>query len=140
MQVSEVMSPHIRSVEADTSIQTAARELQNERTGLLPVLEGGRMLGVVSAYDIVTRAVASRADLTTTTVRDVLPGRPGVAGRADEPAEEALRRFAEHDVWRMVVVDAGERPVGLLTLADLAAHLEDPVSVAEIMKKMSALQ
>jgi CBS domain-containing protein len=137
MQVAEVMSRKFSCVDADTSIQKAALQMKAAETGLLPVVEGGRLAGVVTDYDIVAQAVAGQADLTTTTVRDVVSKHPLVVCRPDTPLEQVFALFLENRVWRVVVVDASDRPVGILTLGDVAAEMPDPRQAGEILRQLS---
>ena len=70
MKIRDVMTPNPRTVSPDDTIQQAARIMQAEDTGAVPVVEGGRVLAVVTDRDIVVRVVAEGGSATSP-VREV---------------------------------------------------------------------
>ncbi len=58
MKIRDVMTPNPRTVSPDDTVQTAARIMQAEDTGAVPVVTNGRVLAVVTDRDIVVRVVA----------------------------------------------------------------------------------
>jgi len=81
--------------------------------------DGGRLIGMVTDRDIVTRAVAADRGGGTTAVREVMS--EGLYTCYDDASvEEAARLMAEHKLRRVPVVDHSEELVGIVSLADLA--------------------
>ena len=112
-----VMNRSPLTVEADASIATVARRLREASARAVLIVEGGSLAGVVSR-DLVTQEIALGRDPATPVgefasrgVRTVQP---------DHPAELAARIMREDNV-RAVPVVQDARPIGLVTLDDLAA-------------------
>jgi CBS domain-containing protein len=118
-RVHEVMSDSPRCVTPDTSVAEAAQLMESEDVGSLPVLEGERVVGVVTDRDIVVRAVAKGKDPRGMPVREVASG-DLVTLNPDDDLSDALSLMASHQVRRLPVVDADHRLVGIVAQADLA--------------------
>jgi CBS domain-containing protein len=124
--VEEIMTHDPRTVDADASVVDAAREMRDGDVGDVIVTRDGQVSGIVTDRDIVIRAVAEGRAPESTPVREVATEDV----RALEPRQsidEAVQAMREHDIRRLPVVDGG-RPVGILSLGDLAVE-RDPDSV-----------
>jgi CBS domain-containing protein len=88
--------------------------------------ETERLVGIVTDRDIAIRAVAEGKDPGTTLVGDISSPYPATVSPTTS-VREAVKLMRQHDVRRLPVVE-GERPVGVISLGDLAI-LQDPASV-----------
>src|ERR687891_110459 len=70
--VADVMVADVVTVEPAASLTDAARIMDQENVGMLPVVDDGRVLGVITDRDIVVRAVARGADPSATNVHECL--------------------------------------------------------------------
>ena len=70
--VKEAMSPEIHTATPDTPVQDAARVMIERRIGCLPVVEGEKLVGIVTERDIVCRAVAEGLDPASAKASDVM--------------------------------------------------------------------
>jgi signal-transduction protein with cAMP-binding, CBS, and nucleotidyltransferase domain len=87
---------------------------------------GGEAWRIVTDRDIAVRAVAEERDPQSTSVSEICSS--GVATLEPEQSiDAAVQAMREHDVRRLPVVKHG-RPVGILSLGDLAVE-RDPESV-----------
>ena len=128
--VEEIMTRDPRTVNADDPIVEAARIMRDGDIGDAIVLEGGEVGGIVTDRDIVVRGVAEGRDAESTSVSDVYTS--GI--EAIEPGasvDDALRKMREADIRRLPVVDGG-RPVGIISLGDLAVEREPDSTLADI--------
>jgi CBS domain-containing protein len=117
MNIRDVMTPNPRTVSPGDSIQSAARIMRDEDTGVVPIVENGRAVGLVTDRDIVVRAVAdgqdragSVRDIATTEFVSVAPG---------VSTSEARELMSAHQVRRLPVIE-NDRLVGIVSLGDLA--------------------
>lgn len=116
MNVRDVMTSNPRTVSPGDSIQVAARIMKEEDVGVVPVVENGRTVGIVTDRDIVIRAVAEggsdRAvrEIATTDLVFVKP---------DSSTREAEKLMSDRQVRRLPVVENG-RLVGIVSLGDIA--------------------
>jgi CBS domain-containing protein len=86
--------------------------------GSMPVVDDGRLVGVLTDRDIVVRAVAERLDPATVRVGEVASREP-VTVPPSEALDDAMELMARHKVRRLPVVDGG-RLVGVVSQADIA--------------------
>ena len=117
MKISEVMTPNPRTVSPGDSLQVAAQIMRDEDVGVVPVVEAGRIEGVVTDRDIVIRAVAD-GDFQAT-VEDVCSD-DVVTCTAEMSTADVSALMGEHQVRRIPVVDEDDRLVGIVSLGDLA--------------------
>ena len=117
------MTPGVRSVSPSDSLTDAAVAMRDEDVGSLPVVEGDRVVGIVTDRDIVVRGVAERADTQTLQVGDVSSG-DLLTVQPDEDLDEALELMARYRVRRLPVVEDG-RLVGVVAQADVALEANE---------------
>jgi CBS domain-containing protein len=116
--VGDLMSKNVTTVAPDASAEDAAKLIKREDVGPLPVVENGRLVGIVTDRDLVVRVLAEGRDPAATAVRDAA-SHDLVTVSADQNLDKALRLLAEHQVRRLPVVE-GDRLVGIVAQADVA--------------------
>jgi CBS domain-containing protein len=121
--VREIMSSNPTTVGPDASVVEAARSMASEDVGSLPVVEGDRLVGVLTDRDIAVRVVAEGKDPSSTSVADVASKDP-VTVEPGQDLDGALNEMARSQVRRLPVVDGG-RLVGIVAQADVARELSD---------------
>ena len=132
--VGEVMTDVVRYAKPSQSLVEAARAMREEDVGALPVVEAGRLVGVLTDRDIVTRAVAEGIDPATITVAEVASPEL-ITVSLDQDLHEALRLMSRHQVRRLPVV-SGQRLVGIVSQADIVT-LVDTESAATTVAEIS---
>src|SRR5579884_523122 len=118
--VNDIMTREPRTVREATSVVEAARVMRDEDVGSVPVVEGDRLVGMVTDRDIALRVVAEGRGLDTT-VADVA-SRAVVAIDPQQEVEEAMRLMAEHQLRRLPVCEEDGRLVGVVAQADVARY------------------
>ena len=116
--VREIMTSGPTSIASDAMVVEAARRMLSEDVGSLPVVEGEKLVGIVTDRDLVLQVVAKDLDPHNVAVADVCTQDPVTAG-VDESLDDALQRMAKEQVRRLPVVSDG-RLVGILAQADVA--------------------
>ena len=132
--VRDVMTPGVRTVDPSQSLAEAAEVMRGEDVGSVPVEAEGRLIGIVTDRDIVTRAVAERRDPQTVKV-DEIASRELVTVEPEQDLDEALALMARHQVRRLPVVEEG-RLVGMLAQADVALEAKEK-KVGETIEDIS---
>jgi CBS domain-containing protein len=122
--IKDVMTSNPRTVEADAQVVEAARIMRDEDTGIVPVVESGRLTGTVTDRDIVVRLIAEGRDAQSASVRDVA-STDLVTVDPQQDLDEALRLMAQHQVRRLPVVEEDGRLVGIIAQADVARQSDD---------------
>jgi len=120
-KVSDVMTPNPRTIEPSTPIVEAARLMAQEDIGPVPIVEGERVVGILTDRDVATRVVAEGKDPQTTTAGEIA-SKQLVTIDPDQDLEEAARLMAQHQVRRLPVCEEDGRLVGIVAQADIAAE------------------
>ena len=117
--IQEAMTANPRTVEPSTPIVEAARLMQSEDVGVLPIVEGDRLTGMITDRDITIRAIAEGMDPQSTTVGEIA-SRDVVTIDPQQTLDEAARLMSQHQLRRLAVVEEDGRLVGILAQADVA--------------------
>lgn len=117
MKIRDVMTPNPRTVSPNDTIQAAARVMQTEDTGAVPVVRDGQVLAVVTDRDIVVRVVAEGGSFSSP-VGDIAT-KGVVCATPDMSTREAGELMSEHRIRRLPVVE-NDRLVGIVSIGDLA--------------------
>ena len=133
-QIRDVMTSNPTTVERSTNILEAAKVMAGEDVGPLPVTEGGRLVGIVTDRDIVTRVLAEERDPQSTTVGDICSS-DLVTVTPEDDLDQALRTMASAQVRRLPVVE-GDRIVGIVAQADVARQAPEQ-QTGEIVEEIS---
>jgi len=116
--VRDAMTPNPRCITRSTSVVIAARMMEDEDVGSLPVVDNDDFLvGIVTDRDVVLRVVAAGLDPGSTQVGDILTENPTYA-HPDEPLDEPLEQMAYRQLRRLPVADS-DRLIGKLAQADV---------------------
>ena len=132
MQVKDLMSSHLITVDREETVAAAARLLSRHNVGALPVTTGGRLVGMLTDRDIAVRCVAANFDPNITRVRTVMSSGT-VTVPAEESGEKAARTMGKHQVNRLPVTENG-RLVGMLSRADFAAYAGQSGEAAQALR------
>ena len=133
MNIRDVMTSNPRTVSPEDTIQNAARIMRDEDTGVVPGVENGRAVGVVTDRDIVVRAVADGQ--LDRPVREIVSG-DVITARPDMSTKEAAQLMSEHQVRRLPVVE-NERLVGIVSIGDLAVKEGSDKRVGDALQDIS---
>ena len=134
MKISDVMTPNPRTVKLTDDIQAAARIMREEDAGSVPVVDEGRVVGMVTDRDIVIRAVAD-GDFDCT-VEDVC-SEDVVCATPDMSTTEGADLMSEHQIRRLPVVDGDDKLVGIVSLGDLAVKEGRDSRTGETLENIS---
>ena len=121
----EVMTPDPVTVLKSAPVTEAAQAMKERDIGDVIVRDDGRICGIVTDRDIVVRVLAEGRDPNSTTVGEVASDQP-VTLSPDADVSEAVNVMREKALRRLPVTEDG-RPVGIVSLGDLAIE-EDPNS------------
>ncbi len=133
-QIRDVMSGRPATCEPQTTVVEAARLMASQDVGPIPVVEGERLIGLVTDRDLVVRVLAEARDPQSTTIGDIA-STDLVTVSPDDSLDQALQLLASHQVRRLPVVE-GERLVGVVAQADIARHAEE-VEAGEVVEQIS---
>jgi CBS domain-containing protein len=125
-QVRQVMTADVVTVTPSMSVVEVAKEMIAREKGPLPVVEGGRVVAMVTDRDLVARVVAASRDPNTVRCEEIAT-RDLVTIGPDQDLREARRLLAQHQLDRLLVVEEGDRLVGIISEADIR-HDQGPLA------------
>lgn len=123
-RIRELMTSNPRSLESGSTVMEAARLMRDEDAGIIPIVEGEKLVGTVTDRDIAVRVVAEGRQPESVTVGEIA-SRELVTIDPQQDLDEALRLMARHQVRRLPVVEEDGKLVGIVAQADVAAHASD---------------
>lgn len=132
----EVMTRNPATCTSESPVVEAARLMEREGVGAIPVCENGRLEGIVTDRDIAVRVVASGRDPKQTRISEVMTRDPECV-KADEPVDRALEVMESRQVRRIPVIDGGGRLVGIIAQADIATRLNNDDATGEVVEAIS---
>ena len=122
--IRELMTDNPRSLESGSTVMEAARLMRDEDAGIIPVVEGEKLVGTVTDRDIAIRVVAEGRSPETVTVGEIA-SRELVTIDPQQDLDEALRLMARHQVRRLPVVEEDGKLVGIVAQADVAKRASE---------------
>jgi CBS domain-containing protein len=133
--VREAMTPSVRTASPSQSLADAAQMMKSDDVGSIPIVEEGRLVGIVTDRDIAIRAVAEGVDPNAVTIADIA-SRELVTVEPDQDLDEALALMARHQVRRLPVVEEDGQLVGILAQADVALEAKEK-KAGELLEQIS---
>jgi len=122
MQVRDIMTPRVECIDPYASLREAARKMEAEDIGFLPVINEGELVGVITDRDITVRAVSRGLDPEETTVEETMT-LDIVSLPETSEIEDASDLMQHRHVRRLVVTDDDDMPVGVVSMDKLAMYL-----------------
>jgi CBS domain-containing protein len=133
--ISEVMTAGPQTIDTDATVVEAARVMRDADTGIVPVVDGEKVVATITDRDIAISVVAEGRDANSTKAIDVA-SRDLVTIDPQQDLDEALRLMARHQVRRLPVVEEDGRLVGIVAQADIATHASDS-QTGEVVEEIS---
>lgn len=138
MKAKDIMTPSPTCCSPTDSLQQVAQMMRAEDCGALPVVENGRVVGIVTDRDLTVRALADGKG-PESTVEEVISRNPHCV-HLDADAKEVEKIMTEHQVRRVPIVDNDGCCVGMVSQADFARAAGETISdheVAIIVERIS---
>ena len=132
----EIMTKNVRTATPGASLREVAAMMRDGDMGAVPIVDGVRLVGIVTDRDIVVRAVSEgkgpdspASEAMTAELFSVGP---------DDFVFEAVRLMGERQVRRVPVVNEDGSLAGIIAMADVALETEDQQEIAETMEEISS--
>ena len=133
--IRDVMTSNPCSIDAEKPVAYAAKMMRDEDVGLAPIVEGDKLIGMLTDRDIAVRVVAEGKDPGQVTVKEVA-SKQVVTIDPQQDLDEALRIMAKHQVRRLAVVEEDGKLVGVVAQADVAREGND-ARTGELVEEIS---
>src|SRR3990170_6266488 len=119
--VRDVMTANPESVTEKDSLRDVARIMKDQDTGVVPVLDGLKIVGLITDRDIVVRGLAEGRNLDNTKVNELMT-KSVRSVREDSTINEALDLMGNAEIRRVPVVNGNNELVGIVSLGDIAGQ------------------
>ena len=119
--IRDVMTTDVQSIASQETVRRAAQMMDDLNVGAIPVLDDGKLVGMVTDRDITVRATAAGLAPDETRVADVMS--TGVRTcTSNQEVDEVLNQMGDEQIRRIPVVDRKSgQVIGIVSLGDMAA-------------------
>ena len=137
MKLRDIMTNPVIRIHPDESVAVAARTLAHYNIGILPVCgNDGRVCGLITDRDLVTRCLAAGRTPEATTVREVMTAQV-ISAAPDMEAGVAAGLMGREQIRRLPVMENG-RLCGMVSLGDLAQREETVYDAGDALTEISS--
>lgn len=118
MKLKDIMTREVVEIAGQATITTAAERMKSGKVSALPVIEHGRVAGILTDHDVVVRVLAMHLDPQQERVRDHM-GQGPMHCYEDQDVKEAIQVMGQHHFRRLPILARDGNLVGIVTLSDL---------------------
>lgn len=130
MKAKDLMTRAPCTCSPDNSVQDVAKMMRDHDCGSVPVIEAGRVVGIITDRDLAVRGVAE-GKAASTIVRDLMTESPQCCSE-DDDVKSVERVMSDRQVRRVPIVNADGGCVGIISQADLARASSEGLSDHEV--------
>lgn len=135
-QVRDVMTANPKTVTEKDSVLEVARIMRDKDTGVVPVVDGRKIIGLVTDRDIVVRCLAEGKETKNCSVKDVMTRKVRTVNE-DASLRDVLNVMSSEQVRRVPVVNRENEIVGIVSMKDLADESNDDRKVGQAVEDIS---
>ncbi|MBP6004949.1 MAG: CBS domain-containing protein [Pyrinomonadaceae bacterium] len=132
----EIMTKSVKTASSGDTLREVAAMMRDGDMGAVPVVDGGKLIGIVTDRDIVVRSVAEGHDASTP-IREAMTSELHTV-RPDDFVFEAIRLMGDKQIRRIPVVGGSGELAGIISMADVALETEDELEIAEALEEISS--
>jgi len=136
MKIRDIMTTRVEVLRPDNTVREAAQKMRELNVGPMPVMDGDRVVGLLTDRDITIRATAEGRDPNTTPIQDVMT-RNVTFCFEDDDVKEAAKHMSEKQVRRLLVMNRDQRLVGIASLGDLAVGTSNEKMAGKVLEEVS---
>jgi len=134
--IRDIMTANPECVSEKDSISDVARIMKDQDTGVVPVVDGKRIIGLITDRDIVVRGLAEGRNLENMRVNELMT-RSVRSVREDASVNEVLTMMGNSEIRRVPVVNGNDELVGIVSLGDIASQGNQDGKVGKAVENIS---
>ena len=119
MKVSDAMTSQVSTAAPTDTVRKVAQVMAHVETGAVPIVENGKVVGLVTDRDIVLRVVAEGRSFDSP-ISEAMSEGDVQSVREDDILADATAKMASHQIRRLVVLNDAGNLTGILSLGDVA--------------------
>ncbi|MEH7882903.1 CBS domain-containing protein [Bacillus sp. JJ1609] len=118
-KIREIMTSDVETCTLLDNVFEVAVKMKDLNVGAIPIVDGDRLVGMITDRDIVIRGIAEKHP-PSSKVEAVMSDHL-VTATPDMSTQEATKLMAQHKIRRLPVVD-GDKLIGIVALGDFAIN------------------
>ncbi|HEX6158700.1 MAG TPA: CBS domain-containing protein [Thermoanaerobaculia bacterium] len=134
--VRDVMTPNPQTVTQKDSIREVARIMKDQDTGVVPVVDGKKIIGLITDRDIVVRGIAEGKDIANASVSEVMT-KSVRSVQEDAAINDVLQMMSNAEIRRVPVVNRNDEIVGIVSIGDIATDTNQSGKVGKALENIS---
>lgn len=136
MKSSELMKKDIECCQQGDRVTRVAQRMQSRNIGFMPVCDGrGAVVGTLTDRDLAIRVLGDQRPVDSTTAADVMTSEC-ICCRPDDDLSVVEQLMSKHKISRVVCVDQYKKPVGVISLSDIA-EVESHGKASAVLRSVS---
>ena len=135
-QIRDVMTSNPECVNEKDSLRDVARIMKDRDTGVVPVVDGRKIVGLITDRDIVVRGLAEGKNLENASVSELMTKQVRTV-RDDASVNDALELMNSAEVRRVAVVNSNDELVGIVSLGDISVKSDKDAKVGQTVESIS---
>lgn len=135
-KIRDVMTASPECVSDGDSIRDVARIMKDRDTGVVPVVNGKKVIGLITDRDIVIRGIAEGKNLDGVRVSELMT-KSVRSVRDDANVDEVLNLMSSAEIRRVPVVNASDELVGIVSIGDIASNSPQDAKVGKAIEDIS---
>ena len=135
-QIRDVMTKNPECVSEKDSVLQVARIMRDQDTGVVPVVDGKKIIGLITDRDIVVRAIAEGKEINSVKVNEVMT-KSVRSVKEDSTVDEVLNLMGNAEIRRVPVVNRNNELVGIVSIGDLASRTNKDNKVGKTVENIS---
>ncbi|HEX7704637.1 MAG TPA: CBS domain-containing protein [Kofleriaceae bacterium] len=126
MRAQDLMSQPVATCHVNDTLNIAAMLMWNHDCGAIAVVrDDGELSGMITDRDICMAAVTQGRPISEILVHAVMASHP-ISAHPDQTLDEVEQLMVEHQVRRIPIVDSDDKPIGMISLNDVAIESVKP--------------
>jgi CBS domain-containing protein len=134
--IRDVMTANPDTVSDKDSIRDVARIMKDRDTGVVPVVDGKKIIGLITDRDIVVRGIAEGRNLEDVRVNELMSKSVRTV-REDADVNDVLRTMGNAEIRRVPVVNSSNELVGIVSIGDIATSTNQSGKVGNAIEDIS---
>ena len=136
MKIKEIMTKNPQYVSSGDKLSLAAEKMRTLDVGFLPVVDSGKISGVLTDRDIIIRAIAKHKNPEEAKVKECMSS-GSLTCYDDDDVKKAIKLMEDKQIRRLPIINHQNKIVGVVTIGDLALETHDQKLSGEILEKVS---
>ena len=137
MKLRQIMTDSVIPIDPEETVDVAARTLAHYNIGALPVCSAdGKLRGILTDRDLVTRCLAANRLPENTKVKDIMT-RQVISAQPDMDVGVAAHLMGRQQVRRLPITENGKL-CGMVSLGDMACREDSVMDAADVLAEVSS--